>query len=101
MEGKSGIIPALNMSVGEHRDTEGNTSEDSQWCLSEDELRNMSAERKAEHDAFEARRRLEREAKDEEQMSNCYGKFSWKCTVSGTNNAAIHHKCQGTVKAND
>ena len=44
----------------------------------------MLAERRAEYDAFEARRRLEREAKDEEQMSNCYGKFSWKCTVCGT-----------------
>ena len=100
IEGKSGAVPALCTSVRGRDDAE-DTSEDNQWCVSEEFLRNMSASERADYDVYEARRRMEREKKNEEELFDCYGKLSWKCTVCGTHNPAFHLECQGTLKAKD
>ena len=100
LKGKSGAVSACSMSVEERDMSEGSTEED-KWRKSRDELRNMSASERASYDVFEAKRRMEREARDEEELYNNLGAYSWECARCGNSNSALHATCTGSLRAKD
>ena len=100
LKGKSGAVSACSMSVEERDMSEGST-EEGKWRKSQEELRNMSASDRASYDVFEAKRRMEREARDEEELYNNLGAYSWECARCGNSNSALHATCTGSLRAKD
>ena len=75
-------------------------SEGEEWCLTEGEIRALSADRRAEYDAYCDRLRKEREEKDEEEFAEELGsgKFNWGCKLCNTVNPAWKSECAGSVR---
>ena len=75
-------------------------SEGEKWCLTEGELRELSADRRAEYDAYCDRIQREREERDEEELAEELrsGKFNWGCKLCNTVNPAWKSECAGSER---
>ena len=98
-EGKSKSGPRAE-SLRPEGEADEPMSEGEEWCLSENELRALPADRRAEYDAYCDRKRQEREERDEEEFAEELGsgKFNWACKLCKTVNPAWKSECAGSEK---
>ena len=89
--------------IDSHRDSWTEISEEDRWCVTREELRNMSQEQREEFDAAEKRRAAKRAEQEERDFAACHGKYSWICSQCQTVNPACVHLCRGSerVKGED